>query len=83
MFSMPAQLEKKTFTRLCEQNTVITVNGQLPGPTIRVHDGDTVIVKVYNKAGYNATIHWYVSAITLIILFHNISTAQAVLLIDR
>ena len=72
---MRAQLEKKTFTKLCEKNTVITVNGEIPGPTIHVHDGDTVIIKVYNKAGYNATIHWYVSAITLIILFHNISTA--------
>lgn len=52
-------LQKTNFTRLCEKNTVVTVNGQLPGPTIRVRDGDTVIVKVYNKAGYNATIHWH------------------------
>eukprot|EP00253_Pinus_taeda_P036153 PITA_36153 len=52
-------IEAKTVTRLCKENTIITVNGQLPGPTIYVHDGDTVIVETYNKAEYNATLHWH------------------------
>eukprot|EP00253_Pinus_taeda_P027556 PITA_27556 len=49
----------KNVTRLCNQYTVIVVNGQLPGPTLYVHKGDTVIVKVINNAQYNATIHWH------------------------
>lgn len=69
---MPVQIEAKTVTRLCNENTIITVNGQLPGPTIYVHDGDTVIVETYNKAEYNATLHWYIVSATLIIKFQNI-----------
>jgi laccase len=34
------------------------VNWQYPGPTLEVNNGDTLIVKVTNKARYNATIHW-------------------------
>jgi len=49
----------KTVTRLCEQHTIITVNGQLPGPTLYVYNGDTVVVTVYNNAQYNATVHWH------------------------
>jgi len=49
----------KTVTRLCKQYTIIVVNGQLPGPTIHVRNGDTVIVKTYNRAKYNATLHWH------------------------
>ena len=59
---MTEQIEKKTVTRLCKQRIIATVNGQLPGPTIHVSDGDTVNIKAYNRAGYNATLHWYVSA---------------------
>jgi laccase len=36
----------------------ITVNGQFPGPTLEVNNGDTLVVKVTNKARYNVTIHW-------------------------
>jgi len=35
------------------------VNGQFPGPTLEVNNGDTLVVKVTNKARYNVTIHWY------------------------
>lgn len=52
-------IEPKTISRLCQQHTIVTVNGQLPGPTLYVHDGDTVIVTVINRAQYNATIHWH------------------------
>jgi len=52
-------IEKKTVTRLCKQRIIATVNGQLPGPTIHVRDGDTVNIKAYNRAGYNATLHWH------------------------
>ena len=39
---------------------ITAVNSQLPGPTIHVHEGDTVAVHVLNNSPYNLTIHWYV-----------------------
>ncbi|XP_044507756.1 laccase-12-like [Mangifera indica] len=45
--------------RLCNTHSTITVNGMYPGPTLEVNDGDTLVVKVTNKAIYNATIHWH------------------------
>ncbi|PIA59570.1 hypothetical protein AQUCO_00400451v1 [Aquilegia coerulea] len=45
--------------RLCKTHNIITVNGQYPGPTIEIKSGDTLIVKVVNKAQYNVTIHWH------------------------
>ncbi|GLJ45693.1 hypothetical protein SUGI_0961720 [Cryptomeria japonica] len=52
-------LEETNITRLCENYTIVTVNGQLPGPTLHVRNGDTLNVTVYNKAKHNATIHWH------------------------
>nr|CAD1817524.1 unnamed protein product [Ananas comosus var. bracteatus] len=40
--------------RLCKTHKVITVNGQLPGPTIEVREGDTLEINVVNRARYNA-----------------------------
>ncbi|KAM1069679.1 hypothetical protein EV1_001474 [Malus domestica] len=45
--------------RLCKTQNSITVNGQLPGPTLEVNNGDTLVVKVTNRAQYNVTIHWH------------------------
>ncbi|KAM5556770.1 laccase-12 [Rosa sericea] len=45
--------------RLCKTHNSITVNGQLPGPTLEVNNGDTLVIKVTNKARYNVTIHWH------------------------
>ncbi|CAM8897854.1 unnamed protein product [Rhodiola kirilowii] len=46
-------------TRLCSTQNSITVNGQFPGPTLEINNGDTLVVKVTNKARYNVTIHWH------------------------
>ncbi|CAL9067094.1 unnamed protein product [Musa banksii] len=46
-------------TRLCYTKSIITVNGQYPGPTIFARDGDRVIVNVENHVRDNVTIHWY------------------------
>nr|GMD52998.1 laccase-12-like [Ipomoea batatas] len=46
-------------TRLCSTHNTITVNGQFPGPTLEVNNGDTLEIKVINKAQYNVTIHWH------------------------
>ncbi|XP_072985997.1 laccase-3-like [Typha latifolia] len=45
--------------RLCMTNEIITVNGQFPGPTLEVRDGDTLVIKVMNQAIYNITLHWH------------------------
>ncbi|KAG0530940.1 hypothetical protein BDA96_05G230900 [Sorghum bicolor] len=46
-------------THMCNEIPVTVVNGQLPGPTIEVTEGDSVIVHVVNKSPYNMTIHWH------------------------
>ncbi|XP_027110722.2 laccase-5-like [Coffea arabica] len=45
--------------RLCNTHSTITVNGQYPGPTLEVNNGDSLEIKVINKAQYNVTIHWH------------------------
>ncbi|XP_020571715.1 laccase-3-like [Phalaenopsis equestris] len=45
--------------KLCKTHNIITVNGQLPGPTLVVRNGDTLVVKVVNRGQYNVTIHWH------------------------
>ncbi|KAL9428903.1 hypothetical protein AB3S75_030824 [Citrus x aurantiifolia] len=53
------QVKNLTIGRLCRQQTITAVNGSLPGPTIRVREGDTLIVHVSNESPYNVTIHWH------------------------
>ncbi|CAN6471494.1 unnamed protein product [Victoria cruziana] len=48
-----------TVSRLCEERTIIAVNEQLPGPIIRAHEGDTLVIHVKNLSPYNMTIHWH------------------------
>ncbi|KAL6905921.1 hypothetical protein ACP4OV_003522 [Aristida adscensionis] len=49
-----------SISQLCEPARIITaVNGQLPGPTIEAHEGDTVVVHLINTSPYNMTIHWH------------------------
>ncbi|CAN4098695.1 unnamed protein product [Withania somnifera] len=52
-------VQENSFTRLCRTKNIITVNGQFPGPTLTVRNGDTLLVTVFNRARYNVTIHWY------------------------
>lgn len=60
------QIHHHTFTievtpiqRLCQMHNIVTVNGQLPGPTLYVNNGDNVVVTISNNGPYNATIHWH------------------------
>uniref|UniRef100_A0A452XQ06 laccase n=1 Tax=Aegilops tauschii subsp. strangulata TaxID=200361 RepID=A0A452XQ06_AEGTS len=49
-----------SISQLCQPNRIITaVNGQLPGPTIRAREGDTVVVHLVNESPYSMTIHWH------------------------
>ncbi|XP_072952102.1 laccase-25-like isoform X2 [Typha angustifolia] len=50
---------KMNISRLCEKRVIAAVNGQMPGPTLEVLEGDTVEVHVINESPYNITIHWH------------------------
>ncbi|PIN23656.1 Multicopper oxidase [Handroanthus impetiginosus] len=52
-------MEWKNVTRLCHTQRVLTVNGEYPGPTIAVNEGDNVQVTVTNNVPRNTTIHWH------------------------
>ncbi|CAO2149354.1 unnamed protein product [Urochloa humidicola] len=43
----------------CKEKLVTVVNGQLPGPTIEVTEGDSVAVHVINESPHDITIHWH------------------------
>eukprot|EP00253_Pinus_taeda_P003257 PITA_03257 len=44
----------------CVQTMTIAINGQYPGPTIRVREGDTVVVELNNQMPTeNVVIHWH------------------------
>ncbi|XP_076882984.1 laccase-12-like [Bidens hawaiensis] len=46
-------------TKLCKTQNVMMVNGQLPGPTLEVNNGDSLVINVVNRAKENVTIHWH------------------------
>ena len=46
-------------TRLCGTQRIMTVNGEFPGPTVEVAEGDALIVRVVNRGSYNVTVHWH------------------------
>lgn len=51
-------------TRLCQTKSIVTVNGQFPGPRIIAREGDRLLIKVVNHVQYNVTIHWYETSIS-------------------
>ncbi|PON36298.1 Laccase [Parasponia andersonii] len=46
-------------TKLCSTKSIVTVNGQFPGPTVYAREDDSVIVRVTNHVNQNMTIHWH------------------------
>ncbi|KAM3360986.1 laccase-14-like [Capsicum galapagoense] len=49
-------VEEASFKRLCQSKTILTVNGQYPGPTIYAQAGETLVLDVENKGKDNVTI---------------------------
>lgn len=39
--------------------TAMTINGSLPGPLLRWHEGDTVTLRVRNRLTADTSIHWH------------------------
>ena len=54
--SIPSQCRLHLLPVPC--TVTISVNGQLPGPSIEVISGDRVIITVTNKQPLDLTIHW-------------------------
>ncbi|KAG0530346.1 hypothetical protein BDA96_05G177900 [Sorghum bicolor] len=52
-------IKETKVTRLCQEKTILAVNGQFPGPTIYARKGDVVVVNVYNQGSKNITLHWH------------------------
>ncbi|XP_054781436.1 laccase-7-like [Prosopis cineraria] len=53
------EIANVTVRRLCNERVIAAVNGSLPGPTINVREGDTLVVHAINKSPYNLTLHWH------------------------
>ncbi|KAL5709548.1 laccase [Ranunculus cassubicifolius] len=52
-------IKLQNVTRLCHTRSIVTVNGQFPGPRIFAREGDRVVVKVINNVQNNVTLHWH------------------------
>ncbi|KAB2047130.1 hypothetical protein ES319_A13G024800v1 [Gossypium barbadense] len=46
-------------TRLCHTRSIVSVNGQFPGPRIVAREGDQLLIKVVNHVPNNVSIHWH------------------------
>ncbi|XP_019106217.2 laccase-17-like [Beta vulgaris subsp. vulgaris] len=53
------EIKMKNVTRLCQTKSIVTVNGQFPGPRIIAREGDRLEIKVVNHVKNNVTIHWH------------------------
>jgi len=45
-------------TRLCHTKSLVSVNGQFPGPKLIAREGDQVLIKVVNQVPNNISLHW-------------------------
>ncbi|XP_004294638.1 PREDICTED: laccase-17-like [Fragaria vesca subsp. vesca] len=45
--------------RLCHTKSIVTINGQFPGPRIVAREGDRLLIKVVNHVQSNISIHWH------------------------
>lgn len=68
MPSTPAQAEVRSYTIDIKQETInkagkpvkaMTLNGTIPGPTIKATLGDTLRITFHNKMAVTSSIHWH------------------------
>lgn len=52
-------LEEKDVTINNITSRALTINGNIPGPTLRFKEGQTATIRVHNKLKENASIHWH------------------------
>ena len=41
------------------RRTAVAINGQVPGPTLRFREGDTVTIRVTNRLRETTALHWH------------------------
>ncbi|XVF68659.1 hypothetical protein PTKIN_Ptkin11bG0019200 [Pterospermum kingtungense] len=46
-------------TRLCHTKSIVSVNGQFPGPRVVAREGDRLLIKLVNHVSDNISIHWH------------------------
>ncbi|KHN24985.1 Laccase-17 [Glycine soja] len=51
------EIRHQNVTRLCHTKSIVTVNGQFPGPRIVAREGDRLLIKVTNHVQNNISIH--------------------------
>ncbi|PIA60393.1 hypothetical protein AQUCO_00300114v1 [Aquilegia coerulea] len=52
-------IQMQNVTRLCHTKSIVTVNGQFPGPKIFAREGDRLVIKVVNHVQNNISLHWH------------------------
>ncbi|XP_020206175.1 laccase-17 [Cajanus cajan] len=52
-------IKYQNISRLCHTKSMVTVNGQFPGPRIVAREGDRLLIKVVNHVQNNISIHWH------------------------
>jgi laccase len=58
MILLALQVTMANVTRLCASKSIVTVNGQCPGPQIVAREGDRLVIRVTNQGQHNITLHW-------------------------
>ncbi|CAE6250595.1 unnamed protein product [Arabidopsis arenosa] len=53
------EIKMQNVTRLCHTKSLVSVNGQFPGPKLIAREGDQVLIKVVNQVSNNISIHWH------------------------
>ncbi|MEN3226313.1 copper resistance system multicopper oxidase [Methylorubrum rhodesianum] len=52
-------LERRAVNVTGRERVGMLINGQLPGPTLRLREGEDAVINVTNRLGENASIHWH------------------------
>jgi len=52
-------IEKTSFEVAGERHTAITMNGTVPGPLIRLQEGEEVVLRYHNALDEATSIHWH------------------------
>ena len=52
-------IERTPFEVAGERTTAITMNGTVPGPLIRLQEGEEVVLRYHNKLDEETSIHWH------------------------
>ena len=52
-------IDQTPFTIGERTGTAITMNGSVPGPLLRLREGETVTIRVTNRLAEDASIHWH------------------------